>query len=283
MKNIWAAIGVIAVILVAAGAFWLLSVPPASAAVLYIDEGTVEVDLGQGWVQGSDEMELSQGAKVRTGEGSASVILLAGEVLHLEPNTEVALSEIGKDKMHIKQFAGETWHKITKISGITSYEVETPNTVATVRGTEFYVKMGEEDEIAVGEGEVEVGFAKAPSKKLVMGAMRRMKMRHQFDEMVEEELLDDPRLGKFREKYVRHLKRMRMHEIKKNGQLVRMAQKRYGFDDEKMKQFLDEVDEGRRDEDAMYKQVPGALKKKAERAYKITKAIKRAKRMMQQP
>lgn len=283
MKKVLTVIGIIVVVLLAIGAWWVYYVPAPAVAILYIEEGAAEVDLGQGWIAAQDEMELAQGAKVRTGkDGAASVVLLEGEVVHLEPNTEITLSEITDTRMRIKQLAGETWNKITRISGIMTFEVETPNTVATVRGTELMVKVGdEEDEVAVGEGEAEVGFVKTPSKKLVVGAMRRVRMQAALDTITEETLAaDDPRLAKFREKYVKHLQRVRLREIRRHKQLLRMAQKRYGVDEEQMNQFLREVDEGKKDEDALYRQLPGVLKKKAERAYKITKAIKKAKQAM---
>ena len=277
MAKMWAVVGGVLVVLVAIGAYWALSAPAVTAAVLYVDEGTVEVNTGSGWTQGSDEMELPAGAQVRTGSGAASVVLLEGEVMHLEPNTEVTLSEVSENKIKILQTLGETWHKVTKISGVSTYEVETPNTVATVRGTEFYVNTGEDDDIAVEEGEVEAGFVKQPSKKLMVKSKHKMKMQAKLDKMTEEELGDDARVAKFQEKYIKHLKRIRLREIRKQGKLGKMMMKRYGVTDENMQQYLDDVDEGRQDEDKAYEQVPGPLKKKVERAYKITKAIKRAK------
>jgi len=265
-------------------AFWLFAAPPVSAAVLYIDEGTVDVDQGKGWMPGTDEMELRQGAKVRTSTGSASVIVLEGEVVHLEPNTEIALAEISEDTIRIKQTAGETWNKITKISGISTFEVETPTTVATVRGTEFFVTVGdEEDDVEVADGEVDVAFTKKRGDKHKLGAMRKMRMKHKLDTMTEEAVSDDPRIGKFREKYVTQLKRMRTREMKKHGALMGLAKKQYGINDDQVKNYLDEVDEGKQNEDKAYAQVPGVLKKKAERAYKITKEIKKAQQKMRKP
>ena len=274
----------IVVLLVGALLFWLFAAPSVAAAVLYIDEGTVEVDQGKGWVPGSDEMELGPGAKVRTSTGSASVIILEGEVVHLEPNTEISLDDVSKDSIRIKQTAGETWSKITKISGISTFEVETPNTVATVRGTELFVTVGDdEDDVEVGDGEVEVGFAKKPGEKHKVSAMHKMRMQHKLDKMTEEVVSDDARITKFREKYVKHLQRMRMREIKKHGVLMGAAKTRYGIADDQVQRYLDDVDAGKQDEDKAFAQVPGMLKKNAERTYKITKEIKKAKQKMRQP
>jgi hypothetical protein len=274
-KNYWWGGGALAVVVLLAAVFWTLSAPPITAAVLYIDNGVVEVDIGNGWTPGADEMELGEGAKVRTGEGSASVVLREGEVMSLEPNTEVELSDLSKNKISIRQIAGETWNKITKISGITSYEVETPNTVATVRGTEFFLATNVEDDLLVEEGDVEFGFAKTLSKKLVVGAKRKAKAKNQN---ITEEVFDtDPRLEKFKEKYIKHLRQIRMREIKKNKMLLGIAKKQYGVTDDQIQQYLIDADEGRVDIDVDYKQVPGVFKGKIERAYLITKAIRKAK------
>ncbi len=274
-KNYWWGGGALAVVVLLAGVFWTLSAPPISAAVLYIDNGVVEVDIGNGWVQGADEMELGEGAKVRTGDGSASVVLQEGEVMSLEPNTEVELSELSKNKISIRQIAGETWNKITKISGISSYDVETPNTVATVRGTEFFLATNVEDDLLVEEGEVDFGFIKTPSKKIGIKAKNKAKAKGQ--DITEETFTTDPRAAKFKEKYIKHLKQIRMREIKKNKALLGIAKKQYGVTDDQLQKYLEDADEGRTDIDADYKQVPGVFKGKIERAYLITKAIRKAK------
>ncbi len=273
-KYVWGGGGLAVVILLAA-VFWTLSASSITAAILYIDNGVVEVDIGNGWTAGADEMELGEGAKVRTKEGSASVVLREGEVMSLEPNTEVELSELSKNKISIKQIAGETWNKITRISGVSSYEVETPNTVATVRGTEFFLKSGDEDEVDVEDGSVEFGFIKTPTKKLIAKAKQRI--RAKGDKMTEENFDIDPRAAKFKEKYIKHLEQIRMREIQKNKALLGVAKKTYGVDEAQMKQYLEDADSGKADIDADYKQVPGIFKGKIERAYQITKAIRKAK------
>lgn len=262
--------GIIVALLVIGAAFWLFSAQPVAAAILYVDSGTVEVDMGRGWVAGTDGMELAEGAKIRTGEGAASVILNEGEVLHLEPGTEATLSEIG-DSIRIGQALGETWNKVTRISGVTAYEVETPTTVATVRGTMFFMRAGE---VAVEEGEVEVGLANAPTKRIV--ARSKQKATTKGDDVVVEDYAYDPRAEKFRQIYIMHLKKLREREISRHSSLVAAAKKAYGVTDEQIQQYLDDFDSGRRDVDKVYGQMPAILKKKAERAYRITKAIQQA-------
>jgi hypothetical protein len=269
-------IGVIAVILIAGIAIWAYTVPAATTAIVYIESGDVEVNLGPGWSPAQDEMILSQGNKVRTGEGKAAVVLLSGEVIHLEPNTEITLQEIQPLGIRIRQAAGETWNKVTRISGISSYEVETPTTVATVRGTEFFIGM---DAVTVGEGEVEAGFTQQPSKKLVLRTLRKATFDPEKD-LTDVQVLDDPRLQEFREIYIQHLQRTRKHELNKHEMLLKIAKTRYEVTDAQIDQFLEDLDEGRRDADKIYEQVPGPFKRKLERVYRLTKEIQRAHEML---
>ena len=276
MNKIWAAVIAIVVILVAAGAFWLLYIPPVTAAILYIDEGSVEVDQGRGWITATDQMELKQGNKVRTGEGSASVVLLEGEILHLEPQSEVTLTEISPEKARISQTAGETWNKVTRISGIKTYEVETPTTVATVRGTEFYVLLGPEDEVAVQYKEVDVGFIRTRSKRIIVGPQLKVTLNPETDEIIEEENPNDPRAERFRQIYIKILKMLREREMQKHSTIFNIAKKAYGITDEQVQQYLDDLDAGNKDLKDAYSNLPKPLQKKAERAYKITQAIQSA-------
>ena len=270
---------IVAIVVIAVAGFFIwISMPPApTTAVLYVESGVVEVDLGKGWQSAVDEMELDENSKVRTMDGEASVVLLAGEVVHLEPNTEISLDEVSDDKISIKQLAGETWNKVSGISGVAVYEVGTPTTVATVRGTEFFVKIGELDEVGVLEGVVDLAPLTDRTKIHKIKAMRKAFM-DKLGEVREEELgpEDIERAKRFKEKYIANLKATRLHEILKHKTLLKMAKTRYGVDEAKIKQFLEDVDAGKENEDELYEQIPGFLKKRAELPYKITKFIKKA-------
>lgn len=278
-RKLWIGIGVAALIVLIAGLYWLFSAPSVSAAVLYVDNGTVAVDVGHGWERGEDEMELPQGAKIKVGpESSASVVLLEGEVMHLEPLTTVVLDTITDNRIHITQLSGETWNKVTKISGISTFEVETPTTVATVRGTEFFVSVGDEDDIvAVSEGDVDVSPANDTKDMQKIKPDQQMRHKKKTNQMVIEKFNNPALIQKFRAKYVKHLQQMRMRELRKNAKLMGLAKKRYGITDKDVTQHLKDLDEGKKDADAEYQQVPGMLKKKVARAYKLTQAIKKAK------
>ena len=190
-------IAAVVLALIFGAGFFVLSPPSVSAAIVYVERGDVQVNTGNDWQTATNEMEIGQGAKVRTGDGEATVVLLEGEILHLEPHTEVLLDMINKDKIKISQVAGETWNKVTRISGVSEYTIETPNTVATVRGTEFTLT---DEEVVVDEGEVDYTDKRDPEHKLKVGAKKKALRRMMKAEAMGER--DDARFQMFKEKYI---------------------------------------------------------------------------------
>jgi len=114
-------------------------------AQLIIESGTVQVKHTGSWTEATSGMELYQSDSVRTGyNASASIILFKGSVIRLDNNTEITLKKIIQQEetsVTIQQDAGRTWNTVQKISGIDNYEVQTPTTVASVRGTSFDVNV----------------------------------------------------------------------------------------------------------------------------------------------
>lgn len=260
-------VGIVILAVLIGGAYYVLLVPKApTAAILYIDRGNVEVDIGGGWQKATDEMELSQSDKVRTTDGEATIVLLEGEVMRLSANTEVELEEISSDEIDIIQLTGETWNKVTKISGITGYTVSTPNTVATVRGTEFIIT---DDELKVKEGEVDYYRKDNPDKKITVGAEEKATADLEKEDFTE---ADFAPFDERKQEYINTLKRVRWREIQKHQGILKAAKKQ-GYGEEEIKQLIIDVDEGREDLDTLYEEVPAVLKPKAEHTYKLTKEI----------
>jgi len=116
-----------------------------SKAQLIIESGTVQVKHAEGsWISAQNGMELYQSDSVRTGDNtSASIVLFESSIIRLDSNTEVTLQELiqqeGETSVTINQNAGRTWNTVSKMSGIDNYDVQTPTTVASVRGTAFVV------------------------------------------------------------------------------------------------------------------------------------------------
>jgi len=151
----------IIVILCVIGAVWFILNPAVvkaeAKAQLVIESGTVQVrHSGESWVSAENGMDLYESDSVRTGESSsASIILFKSSIIRLDSNTEVTLQEIIQEeetRVSVNQDSGRTWNTINKISGIDDYEVQTPTTVASVRGTSFEVKIMEDGNTTVGVG-----------------------------------------------------------------------------------------------------------------------------------
>jgi hypothetical protein len=101
---------------------------------------------GGTWEPAKSGMLLHQSDAVRTGEDTyASVILFESSIVRLDSNTQILIKELISDaaatNVTIEQETGRTWNTIQKISGIDNYEVQTPTTVASVRGTTFDVNV----------------------------------------------------------------------------------------------------------------------------------------------
>ena len=135
------------VILCIIGFVWFTLSPEVVKAQLIIESGTVQVKHeGESWTSAENGMLLYQSDSVKTANNtSASIVLFQSSIIRLDSNTEVVIQEIlqqaGETNVTIKQEIGRTWNTIRNLSGIDNYEVQTPTTVASVRGTSFDVKI----------------------------------------------------------------------------------------------------------------------------------------------
>ncbi len=87
-----------------------------------------------------DALQVAPGTYVKTGKGLAHVILPDNSMMSVSENTEVQVN-FAESKTSIIQVIGKTFHRVEKILQGNSYEVETPTTLATVRGTVFGVDV----------------------------------------------------------------------------------------------------------------------------------------------
>lgn len=104
-------------------------------------------------------MALNVGDVVATTVGAeAAIEFYNGSIVRLRENTTITIKKLTTDKdVVLKQEKGQTWNRVTKLAGINSYRVETPNTVATVRGTGFKVTVdAERTWVGVADGAVAV-------------------------------------------------------------------------------------------------------------------------------
>jgi len=150
-------IPIIIIICIIAIVLFVVMSPQVVKAQLIIESGDVQVKHdGGSWSSAENGMLLYQSDIVKTGDNTtSSIILFESSIIRLDSNTEVMLKEIiqeaGKTSVTIQQDAGRTWNTVLKVSGIDDYEVQTPTTVASVRGTSFdvYIQL---DNITVGVG-----------------------------------------------------------------------------------------------------------------------------------
>lgn len=243
---------VIALLIIAAVvSFTVIGGASTKPARLVVESDVVQVNGNA--VQGEQDLKLND--DIKTVNGEATVILYDSVVVTLEPNSEVTISKLVQDHPGIKQVSGSTWTKFADVVGITTFDVETPTTVATVRGTEFGVDVqGNESSVDVGEGNVDVGAD---------GKVTNVK---QFQKLVKKEGLEaalsdltPEQKQKLLTKMERTLRKMKMHrnrivfEHKLAGKLI----ERYAHGDkEKAKQFFEDIDAGRTDDNELMAKIP---------------------------
>lgn len=134
--------------------------PAVTAALLSIERGTVDYKREDTWKQGADGDVLFAGDTVRTGANAiATVVFPDVGAMRLEENTKISIQTLSSSRVYLIQSVGDTYSKIKKLLGAeSSYEVETPTAVATVRGTAFGVLVDrlKKTQIVVGESSVSV-------------------------------------------------------------------------------------------------------------------------------
>ncbi len=151
------------VVIVIIGLFWFFVLnSDVVKAQLIIESGVVEIKhKGNDWLTAENGMILYQSDIIKTGNNTeASVVLFQSSIIRLDSNTEIILKEIiteaEKTSVTIQQNAGRTWNTVLKVSGIDDYEVQTPTTIASVRGTSFdvYIQSFNLTDVGVGRGVV---------------------------------------------------------------------------------------------------------------------------------
>lgn len=248
-------------------------------AFLNVEQGSVQVDTGNGWIDASDEMELGSNDKIKTlANGYASLVLFESAVISLEPDTEIAISDLSKKLSKIRQNAGSTWNKFTGLAGLEGLSVETPTTVATVRGTSFGVDM---DSVIVGDGIVEVEMNK---EKIILNADEKMII--QQGRMIKKALenADREKIARKMPRIVETMKKIRMKEVRKKEFIARQLQKKYGLADETVKEYLDRADKGEFDLNEIERKSPvkiETVKKLREITEKIIEENKAIERLAQ--
>jgi hypothetical protein len=106
----------------------------------------VSHDGGTNWQAAGIDMELSESDWLRTSNGSECEVSMPQErgTMRVLENTTIVLKKAGKDSRTLVT-RGQTLFDISKkLKGGESFEVETSSTVASVRGTEFFIEGNDE-------------------------------------------------------------------------------------------------------------------------------------------
>jgi hypothetical protein len=135
-----------------------------AATTVTIISGDVEVRHGAtgAFVSATDGEVLTAGDTIRTADGARAVLTyFEGSTVSVEPNSELTLETAsalsdGSTVVVMQQNFGRTWHVVTKlITGNSRYEVKTPASTASVRGTAFQVDSdGDQTVVTTTEGTV---------------------------------------------------------------------------------------------------------------------------------
>ena len=152
------------ILIAVGGACYALSNPvelEAPKVILTPEEGTVWVNERE--VKG--ELELKENDLVKTGENAlASINFFDESIVRLDENTEILLKDLQSEnfttkKINFKINLGHLWARILKlVDKDAEFSIETPTTVASVRGTAFDLLVSPEGEVEidVDENTVEV-------------------------------------------------------------------------------------------------------------------------------
>lgn len=144
---------------------------PALTTVSWI-EGDVTILHNGSIVPAEIERELSLGDRITTGPDSLAILEIDGRgTLKLREDSSLVLEALDED-ISVGLLSGGLFSKIRRLAG-RGFNVRTPNAVAAVRGTEFFVAYGRTVDadpdvwLCVNEGSVEVALEDSGDSVLV--------------------------------------------------------------------------------------------------------------------
>ncbi len=138
-----------------------VSVKNNDPILLYVDKGDVSYKLpGEtSFIKATTSpREIETGTYVYTGVGEATILFPNNSSVALDTYTEL-LVKYEEQHVSLFQTLGTTYHRVEALVTGTTYEVETPGTLAAVRGTKFavkYDKKKKETKVSVTEHTVRV-------------------------------------------------------------------------------------------------------------------------------
>jgi len=240
----------IIVVVIGAGIAYFIMPAKTAAAVLYIKQGAVEIKTNGEWGDAQNQIKLKLGDSVRTLEdGIASVIFYDSSVIRLDSGTSITIQNLESNSIYVKQETGKLWTKLLMLAGVeTKFEVETPTTVATIRGTAFGTVIGADStDIIVSQGIVKVKSYEL--KENVKNFLAEQDIKANEQAIILKNALDNVQKGVIQEKYtnwirehkindIDFLKELKISEIYKYKKIINLAKSRFGVTDEQIKDYI---------------------------------------------
>ena len=246
---------VILIVLIAGLGYYFLYSDPVIKAFLTIESGSAQVDKGSGWEAAVDDMKLSKNDKIKVIDGLSVVTLHESVIIELEAGTEVSIASLTKKKLELKQDSGSTWNKFTRVTGVDGYEVETPTSVATMRGTEFGVdyfpETGDTVQI-VGEGTVEMT---SNGESITLNGLEKGSDADGLDKVALTQE-DRARIKVQATKTLQRLKGLRKLLINNQNAVVKGLIKKYVGTEEELDKYLADIDAGVIDDSEIVAKAP---------------------------
>ena len=150
----------------------------------------------------TESLSLAEGDMIKTDKnGEAEILIGDGAVIRLAPETELVINKTNLDSLweqnvNVAVNQGKIWFRIIKIFDEgSSWEVETPTVVATVRGTAFGLEISDDDNVdfVVAESEVFIREKEKTikGKEAVVVAGQKMTVARNFAIVKDQLNLDD--------------------------------------------------------------------------------------------
>lgn len=243
----WILLGILGVLILYI-AFSIISAKLAPIATLIINQGTAEVkyENSNEWTTARSGMAVKEGMTIRTlADSKAVMILRDSSVTRLDENTEININNLDKSSVSIVQAAGQTWTRLLKLSGIDNYEIETPDAIATVRGTAFAVSVVNGTHIGVLEGRVHTSSYRMENKVRKIVSSIDVDENNSVD--VDPNRLEDLKaILLFRSRWIdendvqdrQYIIELRDRLIKKYGMQLNFVKKKYNWTDEQLNEYV---------------------------------------------
>lgn len=234
-KLIFSAIAIFVIVLIPILVYSSLVSSKTITAQLTVEQNSVMVN--GNLVSGT--IDLKEGDLIETSaSGLATVILYESVVISLEENTIITLDDLERESLTVTQEKGSSWSQVTNLMGIDFYTVKTGNTVASVRGTAFYI---EDDLINVGEGTVDYEIDGQKFQVIKGKAVQKINGEIKERDLSPEEIA---KIRMLKVRAVDGLRKLRKLELEKHPRVVNMVKKKYDFSDEKIEEIFDSADRG---------------------------------------